>query len=683
MTPSETLADGHVFGIKWNPRFYLYNEEKNYTDASEGILGKLTSFMKGIFDNIVPETMDNGATDTVAEAISASKNSNNGVYSVYNSIYGNNQILTDSDGVWKFGVETGIEPEFNTENISTDISFTTVKNDKGEIVITPLQSNVAAACIFNLVVADGNGNTHSYIVNVAENSGFTIPTDIAAPFKAQIVCGTKASDIYSIGTDGTASKVTVASKKVLLTDSADNITDGKITVSGANATSSYDIFYSRENGAKDRTIKFNAKRGEKMRLGFTAPYAGYFEVSAPITVENDAVVYYSVSHEKNGTISKILTPLTKYSKNDVLCQSQLYLAKGDIVWFEAYSLTDSVINIGVPKLTSGRRFIENNLMYYNYSAINYIENAKGNGYTYAENTSAEKTTAAWSFGYFGEDKVLKPYTSINNGYYYTVAANGNKDSVGTLYPMLNSDTEIADKNSYNPSKLYGSVDSTTGIYMQFTAPIGGSGSLKLTDGVNAITGVKLTVLKNGEVLNTYADGVAAGTIVDFGVLSPMDVITLMYEGTASNCYFGSPSVQLGGGTVMTVNFINTEGKPLYSVSAAKLVIPVLNGFSGLCPVAWEKDGVEYSAGTEYTPIETTPNKTNNFVAKYSYYGDVNNDNKIDESNDYAKISEHIIKKSDLTVAQQGVSDIKTDGKVNISDLLRVQKFIKLGTYDAD
>lgn len=669
------LAKDDKLHTYWNPIFYLRPQKNLY--SGEGIFAKLSSFMSGIFSSAASSNLDNDATDTVKEAEAASKIANNGVYTVFNSIYGNNQLLqSKDDSVWKFGVETGFSPELD-DNIG-DFSFTAEQVETG-VKITP--ENPDNENIYTVVAVDSNGETKSY---VGKNSSLIIPfDDITLPFKVQVKYGIKASKIISLSTNCTATEFVPKSSKILLTSHSED-TAGSIRVSGTDAQSSYTLYYSRENGSAERTIEFNAVKGEKMRFGFTAPYSGQYEITAPISVDGDSEVYYSTTLEhivSNGVDSRVLTPLTKYTGSDNLCESQAYVTKGDTIWFEAYALEDCVIDIGIPQIIH-KRLDDSNGINYGYVATDYAENKTGNGYTYAAYTGAENVKAAWSFGYFDtEARTLKPYKLLKDGFYYITASGANENTAGTLYPTDGINLNDTEKPLYNRSKFYGTVDADTGIYMQFTAPIGANGTLALTDGTNAITNVKVTVMNGDTEVEVYENGVAAGTTIDMGVLSPRDTVTIMYESLDSssvkNRYLGSPVMTLGG-SISTIKFKNSAGKALYYVRASKLEMPGVQSFSGLNFVAWIKDSSQesFSPGDTYS---ATGLVGTNFTAQYRYYGDINLDGEITDT-DFEKVSNIILgKETDVS----NCADIKTDGNVNVADLLRMQKFVLLGSYSCD
>ncbi len=665
-TPFE--AGGEQLTLYWNPTFYLQNDARLY--KGEGIFARLTDYMRGVFDTITPATMDNAAESTENKAIEATKASAYGTYSVLDAVYDGDKILTSNDNsVWKFGVEKG----FSTELISSEgeFAFTAEKVTEG-VKITP--ENPDNDKIFTVVAVDNNGNSKAY-VGIKES--LVIPkADISLPFKAQVKYGTKASKILYLTEESGTIKASQKDDKFLLSNHTAK--ENYIRISSAGVNSYYDVYYSHSELNNQRAIKFTSVKGEKMRFGFTAPHSGLYEIYAPIKAEGDEI-YYSVILQ--GKTHKILTPVTRYKVGDSFCTSQVYINKGETLWFEAYSLGNSVIDIGIPKITY--KNTENvSGVTYRYTATDYAENKTANGYSYGNIAATENVKAAWSFGTLDmATETLSPYPFIKDGFYYCNDINSDKSSVGVLYPTFGDNSSDTEKPIYNRNKFYGRVDASTGIYMQFTAPLGANGTLTFTDGISSISGVKVTVKKNSDVYKTYNNGISVGTQLSVGVLNPEDTVTIIIEssdGAPVFGYFGSPVMVLNG-YINAVNFKNAQGTNLYNVTAINtsyLTMPEVQKYLGYKFLGWanNKDDVLLGEGDVYKATTGIQ-----FNTDYKYYGDMDENSLID-GEDYNILKNVILEK---TADTKEISDIRTDGDINIADLLRLKKLIVNGEYNCN
>ncbi|MBQ6848180.1 MAG: hypothetical protein IJO62_04635 [Clostridia bacterium] len=643
-----------------------------YIDASHGaVYENLTNYMyDNYFESKASETLDEDAESEENKAVEATKTSAYGTYSVLDAVYGGNKLLkcTD-DSVWKFGVETEFSPEF-IEN-ADDFEFTAEKTDNG-VRITP--ENPDSSGVFTVVAVDGSGNTYSYM-SITES--LVIPSsDIALPFKAQVKYKNKASEILYLEEENGEIITSERDTKSLLSQVTYKTDPNTYFVVSdiENVNSFYSLYHTRNQTTQNRSLILNARVGEKMRFGFTAPHSGQYEISAPITASG-ATTYYSVSVE--AATPKVLTPLTEYTSAGSLVEAQTFLTKGDTVWFEVYALGRSAVDVGIPKVTL-KKILSTSSVAYEYTATDYVENKTANGYTdYAAASTTENTRAAWSFGYFdvAAEATLQPYSIIKDGFYYALSDGDTKTSVGSLYPTFGDDSEDISKPIYKRTKFYGTVDNNTGIYMQFTAPFGGNGTLKLTDSTTAISGVTLTVKKNGETFETYT-GVDANTTLDVGVLNPMDTVTLLFKsasGSEAQGYLGSASMTLGG-SISTIKFESAAGASLYTVTAipaANLTMPMAQKYSGLNFISWSntKNDTLLKEGDTHAAISGIKFNTN-----YAYAGDMNQDNIINGDDHIAQYDVILGKTTD----EYGMADIKNDGEFNLADLLKCKKLIVLG-----
>ena len=90
------------------------------------------------------------------------------------------------------------------------------------------------------------------------------------------------------------------------------------TLTDSNVQSSYFIDNQKTTDWAPTSIKLTTALGEVMKLGFTAPKSGLYEISAPITASSANNIYYSVIKQTTtGAVSilqqeKLYTDDTKY-----------------------------------------------------------------------------------------------------------------------------------------------------------------------------------------------------------------------------------------------------------------------------------------------------------------------------------------------------------------------------------
>ena len=185
--------------------------------------------------------------------------------------------------------------------------------------------------------------------------------------------------------------------------------DSYIEYTSSDASSKYDFYGSTNSygGTKYnytvRTIKFTVANGEKMTFGFTAPTAGTYEISAPITATGANVRYAVYKTSADGRAC--LQEWQDYTAAGVFCGLPVTLVAGDTVWLEATADDGAVIDIGIPRVikqTENKGVTDNgnNSYTYKYRAMDYFELATANGLSYGTYAAPSNITGAWEFGYF-------------------------------------------------------------------------------------------------------------------------------------------------------------------------------------------------------------------------------------------------------------------------------------------
>ncbi len=162
-----------------------------------------------------------------------------------------------------------------------------------------------------------------------------------------------------------------------------------VILSSADVVSTY-------TASKYENVTYTTAAGEKMMLGFTAPAAGVYDVSCPITVADyaDKGVYTRVIKETADGTKTIIQAEAAYNGERHLALITEQLEAGDTVWFEAWANSAAtVIDLGMPQMTNLALYTDKNATK-NYSWYTY----------YAGLQAADKNVldadATMSYGYF-------------------------------------------------------------------------------------------------------------------------------------------------------------------------------------------------------------------------------------------------------------------------------------------
>ncbi len=698
LAADKEIEKGESLYVTWNPAFLLKASRSAY--GGSGILARLTAFMRGIFGGLTSSTLDDGAADTEAAAIEKTEKSAYGVYSVLDSVYDTDKaVKSNADSVWKFSLQKDFCPDFKKPGGDLPFDYT-VTGSGVKITADNSGGEVIRVSVFK------DGGTFSYL---GLDGSVTVPAaDVCLPFDVQVCRATDISAVFRLY-DNT-NKTELAESNIF-TDKTLSVNKGKtdahIKLYSENADSYYELYYSRKrtdslNDLCERKIVFNAAAGEKMRFGFTAPYSGEYEISAPLGTDGKSVTYRTVI--ESGGDTSVLCEEKKYITSAAFCTEQATLNKGDTVWFEAYSVDECKINIGIPEFILKQPNTVREISSYKYIATDYAENKTANGYKdYANISSAEKVRPAWSFGYYNandEKTDLKPYSIMRSGFFYCalpycVCADGKLVTgtygvIGNLYPTYGSNVKDESvKPLYKRNKFYGCVgtltnaytgnDENIGIYMRFTSPMNANARLTLTDGQSNISNLNIKIYLNGTLYKSYTNDISAGATVSLPALKKGDRVTLLFEsrdGRKHFEYMGSPAVELTGAfnNIRLLNEYTSLSQTVRAAADVGISLPAVEHVAGMKFIGWyaneETDVIK--AGEEFkTAADVT------LTAKYVCLGDMDADNKLN-------VSDLSLMKTLLlggTENADTVSDINSDGKTDIKDLVKMKKW--LGNFMSD
>ena len=137
-------------------------------------------------------------------------------------------------------------------------------------------------------------------------------------------------------------------------------------------------------------IIFTTAENEKMKLGFTAPKTGLYEISVPITADNTKGIHYRLIKEtKTGTVSLLQEEKT-YSSEKFLCLKTATLNLGDTVYIEVWSdEAGTSVDIGIPQF-----------MHLNNGSNQDKLIFKANDHLALTSLDDFGTTSVWEFGTF-------------------------------------------------------------------------------------------------------------------------------------------------------------------------------------------------------------------------------------------------------------------------------------------
>ncbi|MGN0494165.1 MAG: dockerin type I repeat-containing protein [Acutalibacteraceae bacterium] len=722
MSVSSHLESGCEVFVTWNPSFIFIEDGMKYTQTND-IYNRLTAYMNNIFRNTDSETMDDNAVSIQKAAEAYAQNSQYGLYTPLNAIYNSTQLLpSDETSVWKFAVLSNYNRDFYTPNGNLDL--TAQWTESGLQLSWENESSISEICF---ILQDGTVQKYT----ASQNSINVSLTSISCPIKVQVSSGNVFSEILTVYEDcdkntalngGTLTYL----NNVSICDSSKSYSYFKI--SDTSVSSTYRFYYSTQNSDINnfcnREICFYSSEDEAMRFGFTAPFEGEYEISAPITIKDfDADVTYSVL--KQSTDGKI-TALKSYCGEGTFCHLQVFLSKGDTVWFEAESNIETEINIGIPHITLKETTELSDGSTVNvYRAVDYIETSyKNSNISYNNNSSTENSVSTWDFGYFNnpvsnEDSVMDydtlklseyavgtdasaleslftPYELIRNDIYNALPVatkiNGDKQFiqtgtygvVGNLYAALGN--TYADRqllgNPYRCKGLFGCTgitsyaptgeDMNIGIFMRYNAPVSGNAELHLSDEAY-IACDRILVIKNGIVNAVFNDSVQAGAVIDLGFLNKGDTVTLCYvrlSGGKRFGYCGMPYVKIISNQAR-ITLVNSADEPISELKApidSQLCLGKAKEKIGQRFIGWydTQNKLLINVGEKLSVTGDTV-----LTAEYSYYGDINSDGDINAT-DISSLRKNLI---GVTSGLTENGDVNADGSLDILDLVRMKKWL--------
>lgn len=514
-----------------------------------------------------------------------------------------------------------------------------------------------------------------------------------------------------------------------------NISGDITEITSSAVQSKYRVY--TKNLTEGHNVKFVAAAGEKMELGFTAPQAGTYEIAVPISADAaDGIHYGVIKLDANGNRS-IVEAEREYAGENGLCNTLIKLSAGDTVYIEAYSDTDgAVIDMGNPQ------FIRLNTAEngeYTFRAVDYLERTLDNGRDYSANWNSgytEKTNSVWQAGYFvnpvvkdeegtitsydgfgladmsensdasklvsaftpykviraGNENIFYPEMKKSNGALETAGWNG---YAGGMAPVEN----ISNKRS-NPTPALSKCntiyayfgytapnskpntndidDKNLGVYLKYIAPTDGTATLRLT-GDDVTMGNSKTVsvvLINGTVRYVYNNTVAINTTVELGELRKGDEVALCFGTTAAaqtGINLGNPQITLKANLSSVTFDADVSDIPAGLISDGTVIsLPNAARFNSLFR-GW-------SNGTELLKGEYTVSGDVHFSPVFSYYGDVNGDDRLD-AGDLGVYRKHLLGEEFIAEEYSDIADIAKNGEIDIIDLVRLKKFLALGSIE--
>lgn len=705
--------------VSWTPSFIFTKSGDEYTETND-IFNRLTAFMRSIFTSAESKTLDSASTSNTAAAKEFAKKAQYGLYSPLNAVYGKSEILpSDSTSVWKFAVLSDCGSRFYTPNGNAGLSA--CRCDNGLRFTWDTQSTLSELCIL-----PNDGSVKKY--TVCENSVVLPLSPDLYPVKAQLITDDLFSEILTVYENCENNTTLTEERLVYLNDvTACNASKSNayFKLCDSAVASTYSFYYSAGdtniNDYHKRSICFSAVPDEKMRFGFTVPFDGEYEISAPLEVssENATVTYAVLKQTCDGTVTA-LKAAAEYGGENIFCNLRAALKKGDTVWFEAYSDKATEIEIGIPHFTLNESGNNSSGETVNvFRAVDYTESAyKNENITYGNSATTENSLAAWSFGYFinpvtsddfdglklseytvGKtteelEALLTPYELIRHNIYNAlpvatkannVITTGTYGVAGNLYPALgNTYNERSYMgNQYKCKGIFGCTGITQyvptgekmnlGIYMRFNAPVSGNALLHLSDEADIKNNERFFVIKNGAVFSVYTGTVKKGTVIDLGDIKRGDTVTLCYAKLTDGKYFGyigMPYMKVTGKSAK-ISLGNSADEPISETSAQIGTQISLNSAKkkiGRLFLGWyDSQSEKLSADGEKLSITADTSLT----AVYIHYGDLNSDGKI-TAEDLGGLKRKLL---GFSAGQYENGDVNGDENLNILDLVRMKKWL--------
>lgn len=478
-----------------------------------------------------------------------------------------------------------------------------------------------------------------------------------------------------------------------------------------------------QNAKLYKRIEYIAANNEKMSFGFTAPIAGMYEISAPISAQSGKNVRFAVYKTALDGKRVCLKAEQSYTAQTKLCCLQANLVAGETVWLEATADNGTVIEIGMPQaLKYNTAVTDENGTTYKYRVLDYFEDKETNGIDYATgNYSPQKTSGAWDFGYFKfsgtfgtaasafapSDIVLptkatgqldssvrnamKKYEFLRNGNYYktndAVYVDGNSsanavDVPGVMYAdgltaTLANATGI--KTYFHNGQASASETFTAyGNWFEFTAPVAGealyNSPTKLANGFRMIIAVN-DIVK----VCTYSTTDAASAI-SLGNLREGDKVTVLYYSIKSavanqSVVIADPTITLTG-TYNTLKIDADGGEDSfekYVANGTEVTLPTASK-EGSSFLAWTDGENTYNAGDTYTvSADVTLTATYESLSSQVDY-DLDGDYDVDRA-DLEILRNYLLDKATISEDRLPFADKNGKEGIDIRDLVHIRALI--------
>lgn len=510
--------------------------------------------------------------------------------------------------------------------------------------------------------------------------------------------------------------------------------DNYIKYSDSNGLASAYAFYGNTNSYAaatynytERAIKFTVANDEKMTFGFTAPAAGTYEISAPISATGTNAKYAVYKTNANGRIC--LQDWQDYTAAGVFCNLITSLAVGETIWLEATADDGAVIDIGIPqaiKQTENKGITDNGdgSLTYTYNAADYIELASVNGITYGSTFPATADmNGAWDYGYFKDTvsfgttagafksslglgasgitfnpdrtssalkdtliEAMKNYELMPYGdrlaAYDISSEQAPKDILGTnneavkaasgvMIPDIATNTFTS--NFRASSETVTSTDYTQyGNWFEFTAPV--SGAAKLSCPATALNkNFVMLIAKNDYIIHITVEDIT-NTTFDLGNLTAGDRVTVLYYAFKKVTKLEG----IGYPTITLTDIYNTltldanggkDSSQKYVASGTEVTLPtpVKDGFSFL---NWTDGTNTYNGGDTYTVSDNTTLTANYQALSSTVDYDLDGDYDVDVE-DLVIMRQYLLGLGTIAEGRLPFADKNGKDGIDIRDLVHI------------
>ena len=524
---------------------------------------------------------------------------------------------------------------------------------------------------------------------------------------------------------------------VYLNNKADSTVNNTLECNYTQTTLSAQDIASTYAVSSTESILYTTASGEKMQLGFTAPAAGIYDVSCPISVADyaDKGVYTRVIKEAADGTKTILQAESAYDGGKHLALLTAELAVGDTVWFEAWANSAAtVIDLGIPQMTRMHRtstltgtqyyswytyfnsIISNDratlnvspVMSYGYFINNFEVDGVEYDYIYGPTYDAATTVTHDMLGFASlaatDDEATEidetDATALYNALTPHEVGRGSKmkskydlycyKSEGTIFGYYNPTSGMNVSGvgitgtrqlqiNYGKGTAFGgglkNVYFDAGVYMQFTAPSDGV-ILNLAPGnSDAITG-KGVVLHNNKVIATSIGAYNLLAINDYAVKKG-DTITVCY-GTTDGTASGTKAIY---DPRLTFSPAAVETATVSFDQAIDSITPdAYNVGSTIKLPAVAKNGAIFQGWNDGTATyaagtEYTVNADTAFTAQYAYYGDLDASGEGVQAADLAIMRKMVLKAQNIegAVNAEVTGDIDANGEIDLVDFVKMKK----------